>query len=407
MISAHALSLRGSITPKLATIAGSFLMLVVFLLSHLGTYDVALTRLPTWPDRQVTAQARTINAAKALIRLDQASMSQYSSKEQHDTWSASTCSAASVTEVIDSYGHTYKIADILTIEAGIGAITPDQGLLYPEGIDQTAATLHFATQTLNTPTLDQVLALANGGKPVIVNFPPETWSGGHFLVVLGGSTIEGVAYVHLADSSTLNMQYMKRDRFLSYWKGLAKVLTPQPGSTISNQHYAVTGKPTLTASFINTVLALYHSPAEGKGQALYDLGVQDGIDPAFALAFFFHESTLGTKGEASTTLSLGNLRCIKNAACVNTVGNPCQSVESCYAAFPTWEAGFQAWYALILQGYIQGNINQVIGRKACPCTTIEQIIPIYAPVSDHNDEQAYIDSLAHSLDVWHSGQLHP
>src|SRR6185312_14855283 len=79
--------------------------------------------------------------------------------------------------------------------------------------------------------------------------------------------------------------------------------------------YSVLGKPTLSVSFINQVLASYNSPAAGKGQTLYDLGVKYGIDPAFALAFFLHESTLGTQGEARSSLSLGNIRCIPNFRC--------------------------------------------------------------------------------------------
>src|SRR5579859_6395386 len=67
--------------------------------------------------------------------------------------------------------------------------------------------------------------------------------------------------------------------------------------------YSVVGPPTVSAAFINRVLAAYHSPAAGKGQALYDLGVKYGIDPAFALAFFMHESSFGTSGEAAKSLS--------------------------------------------------------------------------------------------------------
>jgi len=422
---------RYSISPKLAIPAGAICLLVITIavITHMGTYSVALTRSTAQTDVQPTVQATqpakqptttSINVTKALVRIDQSSVEQYSSQAEHDTWWASTCSAASIAEVINAYGgHHYKITDILKVESAIGAITPEQGLLYPEGIDQTANKFGFATQTLNNPTLEQVLAIANGGTPVVINFPPPAagghWEGGHFLVLLGGTAIDGTAYVHLADSSRLNMQYMKVGTssqwgtFLYYWKGFAKVLTPKTTSstTANTSPYSVTGKPTLTASFINQVLAAYNSPAQGKGQALYDLGTQDGIDPAFALAFFFHESTLGTNGEARITRSLGNLRCIQNAACVNTAGQTCQPGDSCYAAFPTWEDGFKAWYDLILKGYVQGNINKNIGRAACPCTTIEQIIPVYAPASDHNDEQAYINSLKHSLEVWHSGQLRP
>ncbi|HLX40890.1 MAG TPA: hypothetical protein VKR42_10165, partial [Ktedonobacteraceae bacterium] len=60
-------------------------------------------------------------------------------------------------------------------------------------------------------------------------------------------------------------------------------LTPIP---THSGPYSVIGKPTITADFINRVLSAYNSPAAGKGQSLYDLGVKYGIDPAFALAFF-------------------------------------------------------------------------------------------------------------------------
>lgn len=155
--------------------------------------------------------------------------------------------------------------------------------------------------------------------------------------------------------------------------------TPLPKST---GPYSVLGAPSMNVDAINRVLAAYNSPAAGKGQALYDMGKQYGIDPAFALAFFMHESSFGTKGEARTSLSLGNLRCIPNVEC-----------RDGYAWFPSWEAGFKAWYELIRNLYVAQW-----GR-----TTIEQIIPKYAPSSDNNDEAAYIASLKHELDTWHAG----
>ncbi len=94
--------------------------------------------------------------------------------------------------------------------------------------------------------------------------------------------------------------------------------------------YSVLGVPTISPAFINSVLAAAHSPAVGKGQALYDDGVKYGIDPVFALAFFEHESSFGTTGIARYSLSLGNLRCIQGAVCRDN-----------FAWFPTWEAGFE------------------------------------------------------------------
>ena len=40
----------------------------------------------------------------------------------------------------------------------------------------------------------------------------------------------------------------------------------------------------------------------------YNLGIKYGINPAYALAFFVHESGCGTKGVARFTKSLGNIR---------------------------------------------------------------------------------------------------
>ena len=120
----------------------------------------------------------------------------------------------------------------------------------------------------------------------------------------------------------------------------------------------------------------------GKGQALYDLGVKYGIDPAFALAFFMHESTFGTAGMARVTLSLGNLRCIPSVPCNNG-----------YAQFSSWEQGFEAWYKLIRNLYV----------AQWGLVTIDQIIPTYAPSSDHNNVSGYIAALKHSIDTWHAG----
>src|SRR6266568_724818 len=113
-----------------------------------------------------------------------------------------------------------------------------------------------------------------------------------------------------------------------------------PKKPLPTGPYSVLGKPTLTVAFINAVLASYHSPAAGKGRALYNYGVQYGIDPAFALAFFLHESTMGTAGEARTTLSLGNLRCIPARPCID-------QDRGGYTQMNSWEDGFLQWYKLI------------------------------------------------------------
>jgi hypothetical protein len=150
--------------------------------------------------------------------------------------------------------------------------------------------------------------------------------------------------------------------------------------------YSVLGRPTVTAAFINEVLASYHSPAAGKGQALYDLGVKYGIDPVFALAFFMHESTFGTRGEATITMSLGNLRCINSRPCID-------QDRGGYAQMKSWEDGFEIWYQLIRNLYV----------TEWGATTVDLIIPHYAPTADHNDENAYINSLKLEISTWRAG----
>ena len=168
---------------------------------------------------------------------------------------------------------------------------------------------------------------------------------------------------------------------------------PIPSQTPLPKHvgpYSVLGKPTISVPQINAILAHYHSPTAGMGQSLYDLGVQYGIDPVYALAFFMHESLFGTTGEARATLSLGNERCIPDRACID-------QDRGGYAKMNSWQDGFEHWYKLIRNLYVAQW-----GR-----VTVDQIIPRYAPNSDGNDEASYIASLKHEVDVWRAGGVTP
>ena len=193
----------------------------------------------SWPDAATAAtpppanaSANDVNASpfatlsgasKALVRINQLDPVQYNSQQDYNTWAYSTCSSASMTVVINSYGHHYRIADILKVEAGIHEITPDLGLLEPTGIDRTVAQFGFKTYWLSNTSLNNVIKVANQGHPVIVGFPPALWSGGHLLVVRGGNSQD----VYLADSSRLNMQVMARATFMKYWAGFAVVAMPK------------------------------------------------------------------------------------------------------------------------------------------------------------------------------------
>lgn len=157
-----------------------------------------------------------------------------------------------------------------------------------------------------------------------------------------------------------------------------------PMLSFTSNDYSVQGEPTIDAKQINRVLAYYGSPAQNKGQALYDYGVQYGIDPAYALAFFMHESTFGTRGIATVTHSLGNIRA--------TAGY--ESYKG-YRMYSSWEAGFEDWYKLIKEQYM-GEWRLY---------TVDQIIPVYAPAEDNNDEGAYIQSVKRAVDTWRQGKV--
>lgn len=165
-----------------------------------------------------------IGASRALIRLSQLDPNQYNSNSEYNQWAYSACSAAAMTEVINSYGHNYRVTDILKTEAQIGEITPQLGLLEDVGIQRTATRFNFQTVWGHKLSLDNIIDIANHGKPVIVSFPPDRYAGGHVLVVTGGNSNS----VYLADTSRYNRHSITRAQFLQWWEGFSAIMTPNP-----------------------------------------------------------------------------------------------------------------------------------------------------------------------------------
>jgi ABC-type bacteriocin/lantibiotic exporter with double-glycine peptidase domain len=158
-----------------------------------------------------------------LVRLSQLDPKQYRSAAEYQTWASSTCSTAAMTEVMNYYGYSYRITDVLAVESSIGAITPQLGLLQEDGIARTVAHFGFQTTSGHQFTLDQITGLANQGTPVIMGFPPERYPSGHLLVVTSGNQTT----VYVVDSSVWNTHSFTRSRFLQYWAGYAAVVRPQ------------------------------------------------------------------------------------------------------------------------------------------------------------------------------------
>lgn len=163
--------------------------------------------------------------------------------------------------------------------------------------------------------------------------------------------------------------------------GQARTATA-PAMTIDNkQQHSIQGKPSLSAQQIDAILCNANSPVCGTGQTLYDLGKQYGIDPAYALAFFKHESSFGLYGVATTNLGIGNIRCTPGYQCLHG-----------FRAYQSWQQGYADWYQLI-RWYIT-TLHK---------STVEQIVPTYAP-SVENDVDAYISSVEQSVSSWRTGR---
>ncbi len=78
---------------------------------------------------------------------------------------------------------------------------------------------------------------------------------------------------------------------------------------------SVVAGPSLSADFLNRVLASVGSPAAGTGQTLADLSRQYHIDDAYALAVFQKESSFGKHGAGFEDHALGNIVCAGYPTC--------------------------------------------------------------------------------------------
>jgi len=182
---------------------------------------------PTPVSANSTVYGENLNlsgASKSLVRLAQGDPNQYISQDEYNQWAASACSAAAMTEIINAYGHNYRITDILKVEAGLHEITPELGLLEDKGISRTMDQFGFKMVPLQHTTLDDAIDVANQGHPVIISFASSGyWPGGHILVLRGGNAQN----VDLADSSRLNLTIVTRNQFSQWWRGFTALAVPQ------------------------------------------------------------------------------------------------------------------------------------------------------------------------------------
>lgn len=130
------------------------------------------------------------------------------------------------------------------------------------------------------------------------------------------------------------------------------------------------------------------SPAAPLADELYEIIAGYGLDPAVALAFFAHESSLGTTGitSSASTYSWGGTRAAFNPQ--RSVGKVMVASKP-FVRYASWQDGLRDWCELILRGYVAKGLD-----------TVEKAVPIYAPSSDNNVPSAYIDSVRRMVAIW-------
>ncbi len=137
---------------------------------------------------------------------------------------------------------------------------------------------------------------------------------------------------------------------------------------------AIKGPPSCTVEQIQTFLEKMGSPAakeKGFSQALYTACTDRGIDPAVAVGFFLQESTCGRYGRAHENMSLGNIK-----------GSAPESggTDGTFRRYGSWAEGARDWARLIDESYAQKR----------GLSTLSQVISVYAPSSDGNNERQYV-----------------
>jgi hypothetical protein len=144
--------------------------------------------------------------------------------------------------------------------------------------------------------------------------------------------------------------------------------------------YTMRNTKRITRTLFVSVLERAKSPAAPVAADCYDICLSAGLDPAIALAFFQHESTYGKAGRAVTTLNWGNLR----------KGRRAYKHEGGFAHYRDYRESLRDWCDLI-----NGPIYIGAGR-----TTVRSVIPIYAPSSDNNKPERYIQAVLDAVYQW-------
>lgn len=151
--------------------------------------------------------------------------------------------------------------------------------------------------------------------------------------------------------------------------------------------FSAFGTPSISYAVFDDVFTANSSPLLGEHTSAYyyDLAVAAGVNPAFALGQWVKETVIGASpGETTGFNNVGLLRCHSWGT---TTGCGFTSCCGYFATYSNWTNSVIDYLSLISGPTYAG-------------LTISQIIAKYAPATDHNATQEYIDQLCDRMSEW-------
>lgn len=146
----------------------------------------------------------------------------------------------------------------------------------------------------------------------------------------------------------------------------------------------------LDASDIDAILRRSGSPLAGLGTTILQAAQSHGIDPAFALAIWRHDSSFGKAGAGAKNFNPGNLICKAGR------GGSCNGR---WHHYNSWADAVIDWFAYADRVYKSKPANQIILGEKINVHIINGFVKKYAPKSE-NDVGKYIDSISSAFIMW-------
>jgi hypothetical protein len=147
--------------------------------------------------------------------------------------------------------------------------------------------------------------------------------------------------------------------------------------------------PRIAREVFAQVLRDGKSPATSVADELYTVFVSEDVDPAVGLAFFNHESSLGKAGltKIHDLKNWGNVRSPEVAGAGEIIQIPGRGP---FVRYATWQAAVRDWCKRLKGPKYAGS----------GLTTVEQVVPKYAPDSDSNSPARYIAEVYAFVQQW-------